>query len=75
MKEGLVVLIPKTVKPTNIQEYRPISLLNFDYKIITKSLKRRTTDFMQEATIEHQTCAVQGRCIINTVCAIRDVIS
>ena len=41
-RRGLITLIPKKNKPTNLlKNWRPITLLNCDYKIATKSIASR----------------------------------
>ncbi|KAJ4430752.1 hypothetical protein ANN_19343 [Periplaneta americana] len=35
--DGVVTLIPKTTHPTTVSEYRPITLLNTDYKLFMKT--------------------------------------
>ena len=38
---GVITLVPKVRKANNIKQYRPICLLNVDYKVITKVLNNR----------------------------------
>ena len=41
-KRGIITLVPKKDKPTNLlRNLRPISLLNTDYKIATKAIAKR----------------------------------
>ena len=41
-RRGLITLLPKKNKPANfLKNWRPITLLNCDYKIATKSIARR----------------------------------
>ncbi|RLN00119.1 hypothetical protein C2845_PM06G25340 [Panicum miliaceum] len=42
---GLISLIPKLKEANNIKQYRPICLLNMDYKLFTKVLTMRLTTF------------------------------
>jgi hypothetical protein len=42
---GMISLIPKTKDANNINQYRPICLLNVDYKWFTKVLTMRLTPF------------------------------
>ena len=39
--DGIIILLPKVKQPKEISEYRPITLINTDYKIITKILEKR----------------------------------
>ena len=43
---GLITLVPKKNKPANLlKNWRPITLLNCDYKIAAKSIANRTKKF------------------------------
>jgi hypothetical protein len=46
LSETLVALIPKVDCPTNFKEFRPISLCNTVYKLITKILVNRLRPFL-----------------------------
>lgn len=42
LNSSFITLIPKKVNATNLNEYRPISLIGSAYKILTKVLVSRT---------------------------------
>uniref|UniRef100_A0A8C5R981 Reverse transcriptase domain-containing protein n=1 Tax=Leptobrachium leishanense TaxID=445787 RepID=A0A8C5R981_9ANUR len=56
------ILIPKPGKPAdNMSSYRPISLLNTDYKLLTKILASSLQTFLPDLLIYHQLGFVHGR--------------
>ena len=53
---GLITLIPKKNKPTNLlKNWRPITLLNCDYKIATKSIANRIRKVLPKIINNDQT--------------------
>lgn len=75
LKGGEIVLIPKKKNPTCPEDFRPITLLNVDYKIITKCVKNRLQPFLTAVIGRPQSCSVPGKCILNNLCAVRDTIA
>ena len=70
-----ITLIPKTTSnSTDMKNYRPISLLNTDYKIITKTLARKLRSYIPTLIHPDQTCAIDGRNIEQNTHTIRDII-
>lgn len=74
-KTGLITLIPKADSdPRYIKNWRPITLLNCDYKILTKTLAIRLNKIMPSIVSPDQTCCVPGRDIVDNVFCMRDLI-
>lgn len=73
--ESLIKLIPKndnTIK--NVNDLRPISLTNFEYRIFTKILVNRFRAISHKIIGEHQTCSILGRKINDNINLLRDII-
>ena len=67
-------LVPKIPTPNQITDYRPISLLNADYKLIASVLASRLRKTLTKSLGTHQKGGVPGRYIFDSLCLIRDVI-
>lgn len=75
MVEGVITIIYKK-KGSNLdlENYRPISLLNVDYKILTKILANRMKRVIGEIVQTTQSYSIPGRDIADTIGTVRDVI-
>lgn len=59
---SVIKLIYKGKGPRKLlKNWRPISLLNSDYKILTKVLANRTASFLPDLINQAQSCAIKGR--------------
>jgi len=56
-----ISLIPKQNAPKSLDEYRPISLCNCIYKIITKIIRRRLKGILSEFISQEQFGFLEGR--------------
>uniref|UniRef100_A0A803K3B6 Reverse transcriptase domain-containing protein n=1 Tax=Xenopus tropicalis TaxID=8364 RepID=A0A803K3B6_XENTR len=73
-KKGVVTIIYKKGEKDKIKNYRPITLLNVDYKIIAKIFANRMKNVIAEIIGPGQVCAVPGRCIWENLYIVRDVL-
>jgi hypothetical protein len=71
---GLISLIPKMKEANNIKQYRPICLLNVDYKWFTKVLTMRLTPYAASLISETQTTFIPGRNILEGVVILQEVL-
>jgi hypothetical protein len=71
---GVITLVPKTKEANNIKQYRPICLLNVDYKGVTKVLTNRLTPMAKEVIGENQTGFIKGRNILEGVLILHEVV-
>ena len=73
-REGLLRLIHKKDERNLAKNWRPISLLNTDYKIASKVVTERLKSVMSSIVHYDQTCSVPGRTIFSNLQLIRDVL-
>lgn len=74
MKTGVLTLIPKKGDLRKLTNWRPISLLNTDYKIIAKTIANRISKIIQCLISEDQTCCLPGRDITGNVLIMQNII-
>ena len=70
----LISLIFKKGDHLEHKNWRPISLLNVDYKLCARSLTGRILNVLHHVIALDQTCGVRGRFIGENVALLRDVI-
>uniref|UniRef100_A0A803TK92 Reverse transcriptase domain-containing protein n=1 Tax=Anolis carolinensis TaxID=28377 RepID=A0A803TK92_ANOCA len=74
-REATITMIPKEgVDLSEVRNYRPISLLNTDYKIFTKILANRLKEFLEGWIGEDQTGFLPSRSIKDNVRTIIDAL-
>ena len=73
--QAVVSLLAKDGDPRDIRNWRPISLTNCDYKILTKTLANRLADAMPHLVDKIQVCSVKGRQIQHHTLLIRELIT
>ena len=73
-KRAIISLQHKDGDKTLLDNWRPISLLCTDYKLITKTLATRLTPSLHHILHEDQTCTVPGRSIYDNLYLIREII-
>ena len=74
-KRGVISLLYKSGNKEFLDNWRPITLLCADYKIISKTIAARLRKYMGKLVHENQTCAVPGRDILSNLYLIKDVVT
>jgi exonuclease III len=73
--DGTIILIPKSKTIKTVDDLRPISLLNCDYKLFSKILANRITGILHHIIGESQSACIKGQSCIGNLKKIRNLIS
>ena len=74
MKCSVTRILFKKGDRKNLKNWRPISLLNVDYKIVSKVLSFRLCKVLDSIIDPDQTCSVPGRTIASNLHTLRDIL-
>ena len=74
-RRGVITLVFKKGDRTRLSQWRPISLLTTDYKILTKALARRLTSVLHNIIHTNQTACIPTHTINDNVSLLRDAIT
>lgn len=74
MKKNFIALIPKTDQPHSPADFKPISLPNEIYKIITRIIAARLKPLMAKIIHPSQTGFIPGRSIWHNILLSNDLI-
>jgi hypothetical protein len=74
-KHGILVLIPKIKSPIRPENYRPLTLLNADIKILARIIAMRISKWLPTIIHRSQHCGIRGTSILDAVAEIRDVVA
>ena len=73
LRRAIITLIFKKDDPENLKNWRPVSLLNVDYKLIAKVIAQRLRVVMPSVIHPDQSCAVPGRSSDDNATLLRDI--
>lgn len=75
MTRGIITLVPKKAKPAVAKDWRPITLLDVDYKILARLLTTRLAAFQNRLLHANQVRPGGKRTMAGALCDLRDVLS
>jgi hypothetical protein len=70
-----LILVPKTQNADSIDQFRPIAMANFKFKIISKVLADRLAKIMPTLISKEQRGFIQGRNIKDCICLTSEAIN
>jgi hypothetical protein len=74
-KHGIMVCLPKITQPVKPEDYRALTLLNTDLKLLARVLAKRLESCLPHLIHPGQHCGVIGRSILEATATIRDAIA
>uniref|UniRef100_A0A8C5ATY5 Reverse transcriptase domain-containing protein n=1 Tax=Gadus morhua TaxID=8049 RepID=A0A8C5ATY5_GADMO len=72
---GVISLIYKKGPFPNLDNWRHVTIMNVDYKILAKILANRLNDDLEKLVEKEQTCAIRGRLMWDNLGLLRDITS
>ncbi|XP_031096925.1 uncharacterized protein LOC116001176 [Ipomoea triloba] len=73
LNDTLLVLIPKVKSPETVRQFKPISLCNVSYKIITKTITNRLKGILPSLVGPYQSSVVQGHQISDNILIYQEI--
>jgi len=74
-QHGIIASLPKNNGDITPADYRPITPMNTDYKLLARIMARRLTPVLEEQLTSSQYCSVLGKSILEAVSVLRDVVA
>jgi hypothetical protein len=71
---SILRLLFKKGERQHLKNWRPIALLNTDYKLLATTIANRLKPTLSQVIGEQQTCGIPGRTIFDTTMALRDIV-
>ena len=66
-KHGIIVCLPKSTSPRTLEDYRPITLLTTEYKLLARILARRLRHILADHLQNSQFCGIPGNTIQDAI--------
>jgi exonuclease III len=74
-KHGHIVCLPKNTNSMSPDNFRPLTLLNTDYKILTRIIANRLKPRADNILHRNQFCGRSGHTILDAIATVRDIIA
>ena len=70
---GVISLIYKKGSSNHLDNWRHVTLMNIDYKILAKIIVNRLEKDLEDIIEKEQTCAIKGRLMWDNLATLRDI--
>lgn len=70
-----LVLIPKVENPETVSNFRPVSLCNIVYKVISKVIVNRLKPVLKDCISKNQRAFSPGRSIMDNILIVHELFS
>jgi hypothetical protein len=74
-KYGIIVCIPKQARPMHPEDYRLLTLLYTDYKLLTRIIAKPLRPWLTELLHLAQHCGLPGPTVFEALATIRDAVA
>ncbi|GKV32708.1 hypothetical protein SLEP1_g41295 [Rubroshorea leprosula] len=74
LNSSFLTLIPKKLSPTELKDYKPISLIGCVYKLLAKVISHRLKTVMPEIISDTQSAFLGGRQPVDSVLVLNEVV-
>ena len=71
-KHGVIVRLHKTTRPSRPEDFRPITLMNSDYKLMAQIIANRLRPLLTDLLQPSQHCGVSGNIVFEPLAAVRE---
>jgi hypothetical protein len=71
---AMIILIPKEEEARSLKKFRPISLINWSFKIFAKALNNRLEKICDKLLAANQTAFVKGKYILESMVSTHEII-
>ena len=73
--QGLIVCLPKKTNSQYVEDYKPLTLLNTDYKTLARIIANILRPCMTEILHSNQHCGLHGNSAFDAVAAVREAVA
>ncbi|KAG6929358.1 hypothetical protein G0U57_005982, partial [Chelydra serpentina] len=73
-RQAVLALLPKKGDLRDLRNWRPVSLLSTDYKVVAKAISLRLGSVLADVVHPDQTYTVPGRIILDNLYLVRDLL-